>query len=160
MREFTHWLDGAPRATSGRQTVQPRLEALEDRVVPSAPAFAQQPPNPNQLYQQILQAEANPSPDQSSFLKNTLNVAVVVLPGISSFLNVASSNLNATFGPNLGQQYLNVGIQAVDSLLLNLERATLTSLLASGNVQDPTVLADAAVINAFVNNPLNYSPPV
>lgn len=159
-RKLTQWFDGDSSAPAYRQTVQPRLEALEDRVVLSASAFAGQPPNPAQLYQQILQAEANPSPTLAPALQNSLNAAVVVLPAMSSFLNAASSSLNTAFGPNVGQQYLNLGIQVLDSVLLNLEVATLSSLNAAGALPSPNFTADAAFINTFMNDPLNFAPPV
>jgi hypothetical protein len=50
-------------------------------------------------------------------------------------------------------------VQGIDSFLMNLESATLASLHAAGDFQDPTFNADVAFINAFMVNPFNYVPP-
>ncbi|HZV06821.1 MAG TPA: hypothetical protein VE999_17190 [Gemmataceae bacterium] len=129
-------------------------------MVLSTTAASFQPPSSSQLYQQILQAEANPSANLAPALDNVLTGAVAALPGLSSLMNAVSSNLNATVGPVKGQQYTQVFIGQVDTFLLNLESATLASLHAAGNFQDPTFNSDVVFINAFMANPLNYVPPV
>jgi hypothetical protein len=154
IRKVTRGLDG------NRRSVRPQLEHLEDRMVLSTTAASFQPPSSSQLYQQILQAEANPSANLAPALDNVLTGAVAALPGLSSLMNAVSSNLNATVGPVKGQQYTQVFIGQVDTFLLNLESATLTSLHAAGNFQDPTFNSDVVFINAFMANPLNYIPPV
>jgi hypothetical protein len=160
IRKLKHLLDGDRPSNPARTTVRPKLEQLEAREVLSAPALSSGPPNPIQAYQQLLQLEANPSGNLAPVLDNILSGVVAALPGISSLLNAASSDLNAIFGPKLGQQYMNVVIRVVDGFLINLENATLSALHAGGDFQDPTFNADVAFINAFMFNPLNYVPPV
>jgi hypothetical protein len=159
-RKSTHGLDGNRRSSMDRRTVRPQLEHLEDRLVLSTTAVSVQPPNPFQLYQQLLQAEAHPSAALAPVLDNVLTGAVAALPGLSSLMNAVSSNLNATVGPQKGQQYMQIFERQVDTFLLNLESATLASLQAAGDFQDPTFNADVAFINTFIANPLNYVPPV
>jgi hypothetical protein len=146
------------RTTSQRRTVQPQVEHLEKREVLSADASAS-PPNTNQFYQQLLQAEAHPTASQAPFLEQSLTAAAVVLPTYSQFLNAASTYASTALGPPLGQQYMQEGIQQVNSFLLNLEDATFAALNASGDALNPTFLSNVAAVNAFMNNPLNYASP-
>jgi hypothetical protein len=129
-------------------------------MVLSTTGVSVQPPNTFQLYQQLLQAEAHPSATVAPVLDNVLSGAVGALPGLSSLMNAVSSNLNAAVGPVKGQQYMQIFIGQVDKFLINLESATLASLQAAGDFQDPTFNADVVFINAFMANPLNYVPPV
>ncbi|HTU23064.1 MAG TPA: hypothetical protein VMG10_33825 [Gemmataceae bacterium] len=158
IRDLISWLDGPRRTTPERRTVGLQLEQLEKRDVPSAAASVQ-PPNLDQLYQQILQAEASPVAN-AVYLKGTLTTATAVLPPFSAVLNGLSQNLSAAVGPQVGQQYMQMGIQQVDSFLLNLENATFSALSAVGDAQDPTFLSDVTDINTFMSEPLSYTPPV
>jgi hypothetical protein len=160
IRGFMRERDGNRRSNSAPRTVRPQLEHLEDRTLLSATTVSVQPADPFQLYQRLLQAEAHPSAKLAPVLDNALTGAVAALPGISSLLNALSSNLTVAFGPQKGLQYTQIAIQETDSFLLNLETATLASLQAAGNFQDPTFNTDVVFINAFIANPLNYVPPV
>ena len=159
IRGLISWLNEQRRTTPERRTVRLQLEHLEKREVLSADASVQ-PPSTTQLYQQLLQAEAQPTANQAPFLNESLTAAALVLPSYSQFLNTASNYLSTALGPQLGQQYMQMGIQQVNSFLLGLEDATLASLNASGDAQNPTFLSNIAAVNAFMNSPLNYTPPV
>lgn len=157
---FTPARGRIPRRDDQRRTIRPQLEQLEQREVLSADAAVQPPAiNPSPFYQQLLQAEANPTASQAPFLQQSLTAATVVLPNFSGFLNTASNYMTAAMGPQTGQQYMQEGIQQVNTFLLNLEGATLAALNTTGSLPDPTFLSDVAAINAFMNNPLNYTSP-
>lgn len=151
-------LDEQRRTGPQRRTVRLQLEQLEKREVLSADTSVQPPvTNQNQLYQQLLQAEANPTANQALFLEQSLTAATVGLPTFSGFLNTASNYWTAAMGPQTGQQYVQQGIQQVNTFLLTLADATLAALNTTGSFLDPTFLSDVAAVNAFMNNPLHYT---
>lgn len=157
---FTPFRGRIPWRDDRRRTVRLQLEQLEKREVLSADVPAQPPViNQSQFYQQLLQAEAHPTASQAPFLEQSLTAATMVLPNFSGFLNTASNYMTAAMGPQTGQQYMQQGIQQVNTFLLNLEDATLAALNTTGNFQDPTFLSDVAAINAFMSNPLHYTSP-
>jgi hypothetical protein len=157
---FILWRDGQRRTNTQRRNARLQLEQLEQREVPSADASAGPPiVNQSQFYQQLLQAEAHPTATQAPFLEQSLTAAALVLPTFSGFLNTASNYMTAAMGPQTGQQYMQAGIQQVNTFLLNLEDATLAALNTTGSFQDATFLSDVSAINAFMSNPLNYTPP-
>lgn len=152
--------DDQRQTTRQRRTIRLQLEQLEKREVLSADVSVQPPVvNQSQYYQQLLQAEANPTANQAPFLEQSLTAATLVLPTFSGFLNTATNYMTSAMGQQTGQQYMQEGIQQVTSFLLNLEDSTLAALNTTGSFQDPAFLSDVAAINAFMNNPLNYSSP-
>lgn len=149
-----------PRRNDQRRTIRLQLEPLEKREVLSADVSVQPPAiNPSQFYQQLLQAEAHPTASQAPFLEQSLTAATLVLPNFSGFLNTASNYMTAAMGPQTGQQYMQEGIQQVNTFLLNLEGATLAALNTTGSFQNPTFLSDVAAVNVFMSNPLHYTSP-
>lgn len=153
------WRNARRRTAAPRGAIRPQLEQLEKREVPSADVAGPPSISTSQLYQQLLQAEASPTASQAPFLQQSLTAAALVLPSYSSFLNAASNGMSSALGPQLGQQYMQMGLQQIDMFLLNLEGATLSALNAAGTYPNPTFLSDVAVLNAFMNDPLNYTPP-
>lgn len=159
IRGLIPWRDGERRTTPPRRTARLQLEQLEKREVPSAD-LSVQPPNVSQFYQQLLQAEGNPTANLAQPLLQTLTAAVTTLPTLSNALNDVATDLSHFVGPQSAQQYTQVLIGSVDAFLLNIETATETALHAAGVFQDPTFNTDVVFLNAFLSDPLHYTPPV
>ena len=146
-----------PAANNSLQS--PNLSQTSQQALPAA-NNSLQPTNLSQIYQLMLQAANNAAANQALPLENMLTTVVSQLPAISSWLNVAASNVTRYAGPQGVQPYNQVSLWAVDFVLINLENATEFALQDAGMFPNPTFNMDVSFINAFMSDPLNYTPPI